>query len=210
MYYSEHGQDKWLEENVFLGKLCGTFIEFGAIDGLLYSNTRFFQESRGWGGVLVEPNPIEYEKLRNNRTQTDPRVMCFNLGIGQDYEVLDFSYVAGCTGWSGFSKFFEPEHLERISTLENKDVLVYEVSVIPLEELIKNTHIEKIDYLSMDVEGMERSILEHFDFSCCDIEIFDIEDNWQNENNSVVDIMLKNGYQKIARLGVNDIYRKHK
>jgi FkbM family methyltransferase len=207
MFYSEHGQDKWLEENVFMGRKGGTFVEIGALDGKTCSNTLYFQESMGWGGILVEPNPIQYENLRKNRSQTDPRVMCYNIGVGQDYEILKFSYIKGCPGWSGFSKFFEPEHVQRIDTLENKDIETFDISIVPLHETIVNSHIEKIDYLSLDVEGMERHILEHFDFNCCDIEIFDVEDNWGN--NSVLDIMIKNGYQKIARLGVNDIYRKH-
>ena len=31
-YYSEHGQDRWLDENVFRGKRNGVFVELGALD----------------------------------------------------------------------------------------------------------------------------------------------------------------------------------
>jgi hypothetical protein len=34
--YSEHGQDKWLEENIFKDKTDGVFVEFGALEGIQY------------------------------------------------------------------------------------------------------------------------------------------------------------------------------
>ena len=35
----------------------GFFIEAGAYDGEVYSNSLYFEIKRGWKGLLVEPNP---------------------------------------------------------------------------------------------------------------------------------------------------------
>ena len=42
------------------------FLEMGALDGLMHSNTLFF-ERHGWRGVLVEANPTSFRALRAAR-----------------------------------------------------------------------------------------------------------------------------------------------
>ena len=39
------------------------FLEAGAYDGEMISNTLFFEMKLGWSGLLIEPNPIAFEKL---------------------------------------------------------------------------------------------------------------------------------------------------
>ena len=45
MYYSQSGEDEFLNENYFKNKRDGVYIELGALDGVLYSNTKFFEDS---------------------------------------------------------------------------------------------------------------------------------------------------------------------
>jgi hypothetical protein len=35
----------------------GTFVELGALDGVLFSNTKFYEDTLGWTGVLIEAQP---------------------------------------------------------------------------------------------------------------------------------------------------------
>jgi len=56
------------EEDVILnyfGSFVGTFLDCGANDGVTLSNTRALAE-RGWCGVLVEPSPKAYARLKEN------------------------------------------------------------------------------------------------------------------------------------------------
>jgi hypothetical protein len=57
LYHSEHGQDRWLNENIFKGRRNGVFVEFGALDGIYTSNSLFFERELGWTGVLIEADP---------------------------------------------------------------------------------------------------------------------------------------------------------
>ncbi|KAB7507993.1 hypothetical protein Anas_00609, partial [Armadillidium nasatum] len=41
----------------------GTFIEAGAYDGETFSNTLNLEKELGWSGLLIEPNPLEYQLL---------------------------------------------------------------------------------------------------------------------------------------------------
>src|ERR1700755_589614 len=46
----------------------GTFIEAGAFDGETFSNTLNLEKEFGWSGLLIEPNPFQYQLLaRKNR-----------------------------------------------------------------------------------------------------------------------------------------------
>ncbi len=45
--------------------------------GVGFSNTKFFEESRGWRGLLIEPNRVEYEKIFNNR----PEAIAVNAAV---------------------------------------------------------------------------------------------------------------------------------
>ena len=42
----------------------GFFVESGALDGELNSNSLLFERSRHWTGLLVEPNPYSYKRLK--------------------------------------------------------------------------------------------------------------------------------------------------
>jgi hypothetical protein len=41
----------------------GFFVEAGAYDGKIFSNSLFFEVKQGWTGLLVEPNPDALDEL---------------------------------------------------------------------------------------------------------------------------------------------------
>jgi FkbM family methyltransferase len=205
MYHSEHGQDKWLNENIFREKLNGVFFEVGAIDGLIGSNTLFFERILGWNGLLVEASPEQYPALVANR----PRVKTEKCAIyDRDGETIEFTACAGhLTGWSGIKKELEPQHLERMEI--NIPASLRSSVMVPtmtLASVLKKHGLQRLDYCCLDIEGAEFAVLKVFPFAEFDIEIFDIEDNFGNY--PIEKLMIENGYRKIVRLGVSDIYQK--
>jgi len=45
-------------------KRDGIFIDIGAFDGMEDSNSLFFEETRNWTGICIEPSPLEFNKLK--------------------------------------------------------------------------------------------------------------------------------------------------
>jgi len=45
-FYSQQGEDIYIYNN-FINKICpdGLFVELGAMDGIVYSNTKFFEDN---------------------------------------------------------------------------------------------------------------------------------------------------------------------
>ena len=63
-------EDKFIYETFFKnqnGDFMGTYVELGAFDGWIESNTRFFDDCLGWKGLLIEGSPINYQKAVANR-----------------------------------------------------------------------------------------------------------------------------------------------
>jgi hypothetical protein len=70
---AQAGQDRYLFERVFFQQsLCckGTFVEFGARNGIEHSNTYPFEKFMGWKGLLFEVDPREYPNLERNRKRS--------------------------------------------------------------------------------------------------------------------------------------------
>ena len=85
-------QDLWVLYELDL-RTGGYFVEFGAYDGTVHSNTRALEERFGWRGLLAEPNPAMAEVLRTGRTAAaDQR--CVWDTTGEEVELS-----TGSTAW---------------------------------------------------------------------------------------------------------------
>ena len=66
--------DLKLNSEIFKEKENGFFIELGAYDGILSSNTAFFEKYKKWKGFLIEPLKDKYQECVKNR----PFSVCIN------------------------------------------------------------------------------------------------------------------------------------
>lgn len=204
-YYSQHGQDRWLDENIFKGKTGGFFVDIGALDGEAISNTLFFEESRGWTGVTIEPKPDMAEKLRNRRS-CECIEGCLSNRPEDTVTFVDVEGWAECL--SGIEDSYDPAHVQRINDeirAHGGSKRTIEVKNYRFNDIISQTHI---DYVSLDTEGSEMEILESIDFEKYQIDCFSIENNYEDQRIST--FMKSHGYYPIVRLGVDVIWIKAK
>jgi FkbM family methyltransferase len=127
-------------------KEYGFFIELGANDGLTQSNTAFFEKSRKWSGILIEPSIIGYELCLKNR----PNSICFNYAcVSNDYKD-DFVY----------GDFQQNSLMASINGERLGSNSLTQVKAITLEHILDSQNITTIDFLSLDTEGYELNILK--------------------------------------------------
>ena len=67
---AQMGQDLWVLQNLHMRCGRGTFVEFGARNGVEHSNTLYFERTLGWRGILVEADPTQYRNLQTNRPRS--------------------------------------------------------------------------------------------------------------------------------------------
>lgn len=209
MYYSQSQEDIFLNENIFKNKRNGIYIELGALDGVLYSNTKFFEDSLNWNGILIEPHPEKFKLLQVNR----PNNFLFNNLVSCYKEPLEFRYFvdhhAAVSGVENtlskfhFDTWFDSDNEWNKSLPQNKIF----INPISLSEIVRKTNLTHIDLLSLDVEGHEFEVLKSWDFSI-PIDVILIETlGVQPEKDELCrEILINNNYKFICKYKHNEIY----
>ncbi len=152
-------------------KPTGFFVEFGATNGVTLSNTHILEVKFGWKGILAEPARCWTAALRANRNcAIDSRCVWTVTG-----EKLPFAETtdAELSTVGAFASRID-SHATTRTTSER-----YEVETITLADLLlAHNAPREIDYLSIDTEGSEYSILSHFDFDAFEIKVITVEHNY--------------------------------
>lgn len=161
---SQSSQDKYMYEHFFWNKKTpGIYVEFGARDGKEHSNSYFYEFALGWTGLLIEFEDVEFSKLVKNR----PGSIVIQGAVCKEHKLKEFA-ISKNTGWHG-----DPElYSEHRKPLLGKKVTV---KCYTLNELLTESGIRYIDYMSIDTEGSEYSIIEAFDFNLFVVDIIQIE-----------------------------------
>lgn len=134
-------------DDIFNKKTNGFFIELGANDGVFQSNTLFFEKTRGWKGILIEPSVSGYESCKKARPNSiSLNYACVSNTYTDEYVLGDFQSCHPMASING----------ERLNS--NNLTLVKATTL----EKILDIHAcnEKIDFLSLDTEGYELNILQ--------------------------------------------------
>lgn len=178
-FKSQYRQDQ-LVDILLNQKANGFFLDIGAYDGLTFSNSYFFEKERGWKGICVEPIPSVFKSLQQNRSCT-----LVNGAISETEEELSFTHVTGYSEMlSGIKKYRSSDHIARTNreilenggTIENITCKGYNSN-----NLLDRYGIDKVDYLSIDIEGGELEVLKSINFSKIDIDLITVENNYNDE-----------------------------
>jgi FkbM family methyltransferase len=199
-YFSQSGQDRFLEDRVFRGERNGIFVEVGAYDGLVHSNTAFFEVERGWDGLLVEASPDLAASARRNR-----KAACVERIVGPKVADVEFLEVLeGYTAMSGVLATYDPMLLQRVRAHPDHRERILRLQARPLGEILDEAGIAAVDYVSLDVEGAEIGVLESFPFDRIPVRAWSIENN--SGDPRIARLMAGQGYEIIEYIGVDEIY----
>jgi FkbM family methyltransferase len=207
-YYSQYGQDRYLDRMVFRGKRGGVFIDIGAHDGVEMSNSCLFERSRGWTGVCVEPRPATFAKLRASRS-----AHCANCCIGNAGGEVRFLEVEGPGEMlSGILDNMKPGHLARIDreiAEQGGSKRIIDVPVRPLADVLNDAGVTRADLLTLDIEGGELNVLRGIDFNATPIRAVCVENN-EPDQYAIQNHMRAQGYEFVCLAG-DEIYvnRRH-
>jgi FkbM family methyltransferase len=152
--WSQEGEDLILNR-IFGSKKNGFYIDVGSHHPKRFSNTYFFYK-RGWSGINIDAMPgskIIFDKTR-------PRDINIELGVGKKKDQLTY-YIFNEPALNGFSK-----DLSKIRDDDDnnnyKIISEIDVKVMPLGDILEKYLINDIciDFLSVDVEGLDFEVLK--------------------------------------------------
>ena len=167
-YFGLNGLDRKLE--AYLPEKNGYYVELGANDGFNQSNTLFFERSKGWRGVLVEPVPKNYRKCFLVRAPENHIVNAACVSFDYSEKTVQLRYAnLMTTPLTLDSDIPDPEaHVESgVQYLRKNDpVFDLEVPARTLNSILDEASAPRsIQLLSLDVEGAEMEVLKGVDHS---------------------------------------------
>lgn len=166
----------------------GYFVEFGATDGKLLSNSWLLDRHFGWQGILAEPGRAWREALIAEKRNAHLEFACVWSETGAK---LTFTETANAE-FSTLSEFAERDQHDRTESQ------TYEVETISLLDLLgKFDAPDTIDYLSLDTEGSEIAILEAFDFSRYRFRCISCEHNFTPDREKIHALLSRHGYRRV-------------
>ena len=178
----------------------GFYIDVGAQDPEVDSVTKAFYD-RGWRGINIEPIPQWFERLQKER----PRDINLQLAAGREPGEVIFFEIPD-TGLSTAEKNIAERH----KTEHGYPSREVKVAVETLTNLCERYHLAPIHFLKIDVEGMEKAVLEGLDLEKIRPWIILVEStlpNTQEECHADWEpILLKAGYQYSYFDGLNRFY----
>jgi FkbM family methyltransferase len=196
-YYSQYGEDRALWD-FFCFQRSGLCVEVGGYDGETFSNSLSFEEN-GWRAIIVEPMPHFAEKIRARR----PDVTLFACAAGAQAGEATLIIAHGVETLSTTTAI--PENLERIRKTGGQTEAVT-VPMRTLNDMLTEAGVEKIDFISIDVEGGELAVLAGFDLERWHPRVVILENNDGNRCGDLHDVMLLRGYHFFIKTGCNEWY----
>jgi FkbM family methyltransferase len=180
MFYSQDKQDEFLENKVFKGYKNGVFMDIGAHDGVSINNTLYFEKNHNWSGINIEPIKYIYDKLTINR----PNSININCAVCNNDGTAEFIQNDGYTEMiSGLKTDFDPRHFDRLNNELSEmggNSTIVEVVTKKVETICDEYNIRHINYLSVDVEGAEFSVIKSINFDKVFIDVIGFENNYDD------------------------------
>ena len=170
----------------------GFFVEFGATNGLVNSNTWLLENKLQWKGILAEPNPFWHSLLAVNcNSIVDHR--CIHSVSG---EMVSFLVTEDSDPeLSSIAAFANGDHFAEVRA-RGTPIQVKTVSLNDL--LLEHNAPTDIDYLSIDTEGSEYEILSHFDFARYRVNLISVEQN-SNTEQKIESLLSRHGFHRVFK-----------
>ncbi len=180
----------------------GVFIEAGANDGISQSNTILYERKFGWKGLLIEPIPELAKKCKLNRPKSIVESCALvSNDFKESFVTMRYSNLMTLVKGGMKTKEEEDEHIK--TGTEMKNIKTYEVDVpsSTLSNLLSKNSINKVDFISLDVEGYELEVLKGLDFKKYKPSFILIEARYKED----IDSFMKSvDYKEIDQLSFHD------
>ncbi|WP_417847619.1 FkbM family methyltransferase [Thalassoglobus sp.] len=173
-------------------KSPGFFIEAGALDGFFESNTYNLERFHGWNGILIEPIPDFFKRIKTNR----PHTTAFHCALVSANNSNDSVFIQENHAFSSVVDGTEPDENDKLNPA---------IAVEPrtLTSILDEIQPNQIDLLSLDVEGYEAEVLRGLNLNRYQPRVLIIEclDNLKKEE---VEDCLKGRYKLVKQITYRD------
>lgn len=204
--YSQSGEDL-IADYFFesIGIKQPVYIDIGANQPIKGNNTYLFY-LKGSNGICIEPDISLIPSLKKIR----PNDIVLNIGVSvtvaseADFYFFDGHYNA----WNTFSK----EDADKKSKESGISYHQSKVQLDTVENIADRYNFRKVNFISLDVEGLDLAILKSVDFKKLRPELICVEtiefslNNTMNKDQEIISYMLTQGYRVYADTNLNTLF----
>lgn len=198
--------DHYVYNKFFNQYNSGVMVEVGSAGPDFLSQSKYFR-NMGWRCICIEPNPkfVEMHKHIGNEIY---QYACSNL----DKDDIDFELVNvnnGNISNESFSALSVLEDVVKISGYSDKeyfDIEKIKVNVRKLDTILKESGLSHVDYVTIDVEGWELTVMEGFSTEIYKPKVIVLENNLPSEYEEYNKYMESKGYSFDSISETNFVY----
>jgi FkbM family methyltransferase len=191
------------------------FVQIGAHDGVRFDDLFRFVTSHDCAGVVVEPLPDAFERLRANYADY-PRILPVNKAIHTTADTVSLFRVIPAAlsryaGWADGIASFDRNHLLEHG-IAPEDVSAITVCCVPLMRLLEETGMLDADLLQVDTEGYDAAILRMIDFSRFRPRLIKYEHKnlKAGDRTETVSLLEQQGYRTVTEGADTTAWRSHR
>lgn len=181
---------------IFDGQKQGFYVDVGAHHPRRFSNTYFFYK-QGWSGINIEPNP-EARRLFDLERPRDTNLQC---GVSEfESKLIYYSFDE-----PALNTFDYDVVKSRLDTTSYRLINKTQISVLRLDTIFKMylSVTQHIDFLSIDVEGLDYAVLRSNDWNlyrpiCIVVETLNT-DLQQSMDSEISAFLINRNYKIFAR-----------
>jgi len=195
IYFSQEGEDILLRR-IFNDQKTGFYVDVGAHHPKRFSNTCYFYD-QGWQGINIDSLPGSMKVFQKFR----PRDTNLEIAISEKEQNLTY-YMFNEPALNGFSKSISEGRQNEQYRIER----TIPVPSFPLSKIL-DKHLplnQKINFLSVDVEGFDLTVLTSNDWQKYSPEVVLVEvldtSLKKLEKDPVYSYMVSLGYTLFAKL----------
>lgn len=210
--YSQSGEDLIVDFIFQAVKISNpSYLDIGTHHSSHINNTYYFYK-KGCKGVCVEPDPTLFSEILRNRS----RDVCLNFGIAAGEQRFASFYVMTTRSLNTFS---EEEALRCQETKNFGNQKIEQVINIPLlnvNEVMEKYFSDGVNFISIDVEGLDFEIVSSFNFEKYQPDVFCVEtlryqdDGMLKKNSDIIQYLLGKGYFLYADTYMNTVFISNK
>ena len=200
--YSQFGEDLVLNSLMQNKTNVGFYVDIGAYHPHKFSNTYFYYKKR-WIGLNIDARPdsmILFKKLRK-------RDINIEKGVSDKKDTLNY-HMYEEPAYNTFS-------IDRYRELKNKEINPMEIKKVAVDTLenVLQEHLssnQKIDFMSVDVEGHTMEVLKSNNWLRYRPEFLLVEIHDNIKESSINEYLVENGYEMVSIANITSIYKKTK
>lgn len=171
LFPSEFGEDKSLKNLLKFKK--GFYLDIGCHHPVRESNTYYLHKKLNWKGINVDISKTTITLFNIFR----PKDLNIHAALGDKTKIVDGYFFNDLSCFNTLDLLRAKEINKNLGYKFDKR----SINCFTPEDFIKNNKIEKIDFLNIDIEGLDETILNIFPYEKLRPKVIAFE----NHNNSI-------------------------